>query len=399
MVDVELTGLAKRYGSQYAVDHIDLAIASRSFVTLLGPSGCGKTTTLRSIAGLEEPDEGVIRIGDSTVVDTSRRVFVQPERRKVGMVFQSYALWPHMTVAQNVAYPLKRQRRAGADIEREVSAILELVNLGAQRDRSVAALSGGQQQRVALARAMVGDPALTLFDEPLSNLDVKLRGRMRTEIRNLHDRIGMTSVYVTHDQEEALALSDLVVVMSDGRIQQIGTPQDIYFRPVNGFVADFVGYENRIPVDVLSGTDGHVRVRAGVSEFDVRSAVAPGESATAFARPGALSVTAQPGHLPLGTGIVLSSTYLGTSREYRIQLPSGAVFAREAAADGDVATLAAGDSAPLFLDPARSVVLALEAGFEAGNTMTSAMPAVSASPRKQPRTRGQRRLNRKGTHA
>lgn len=361
MVDIELSGLSKRYGSHYAVDNIDLTIPSGAFVTLLGPSGCGKTTTLRSIAGLEEPDGGAIRIGERTMVDVAARVFVQPERRKVGMVFQSYALWPHLTVAQNIAYPLKRQRRSQPAIDKEVDRILELVGLSSKRDRSVAALSGGQQQRVALGRAMVGDPALTLFDEPLSNLDVKLRGRMRTEIRTLHDRVGMTSIYVTHDQEEALALSDIVVVMNEGKVQQVGTSQEIFFRPTNGFVADFVGYENKIPVSVISGTGGEVRLRAGQDvEFTATADVAPGNLAHAYTRPSAVRLSPAPGFIKILDGEVVARTYLGTSFEYQLISNGEVLIGWEPAAYGARPRFAPGDAASVYVDTAQAVILPAE---------------------------------------
>ncbi|MCU1415610.1 MAG: transporter ATP-binding protein [Microbacteriaceae bacterium] len=339
MVDVQLTQLSKHYGDNAGVYDVDLVVPDGSFVTLLGPSGCGKTTTLRSIAGLEEPDGGSIRIGDRTVVDVAKRVFVQPERRKVGMVFQSYALWPHMTVAQNIAYPLKRRGASRSEVDAEVGLILDLVNLSTQRDRSVAALSGGQQQRVALARAMVGHPVLTLFDEPLSNLDVKLRVRMRNEIRALHDRVGMTSVYVTHDQEEALALSDLVVVMNQGRIQQVGSPQDIYERPANAFVADFVGYENRLPSGKVAGV--------GKGEIFVRAA--------------AMSLDELPGMVKVASGTVLDGTYLGTAYEYRVKTADGILTGRVPARGADGAIYATGDTVSVYVDPARAVVLPADA--------------------------------------
>lgn len=246
MARVAIEQLTKKYNDNVVVDAIDLEISDGGFVTLLGPSGCGKTTTLRCIAGLEDPDGGRISIGDKTVVEGSRRV--PPNRRDAGMVFQSYALWPHMTVYGNVAYPLKMRKAKPADIKSRVAEALEVVGLGHLATRSVGALSGGQQQRVALARAFVAHPALLLFDEPLSNLDAKLRGTMRTELKELHKRIGTTSVYVTHDQVEALTMSDRIAVMHGGHIQQFGTPEEIYAYPVNAFVADFLGYEN-----ILSG--------------------------------------------------------------------------------------------------------------------------------------------------
>lgn len=358
MVDVRLDGVVKRYGDQVAVDHVDLEIPSGSFVTLLGPSGCGKTTTLRSIAGLEDPDEGSIRLGERVVVDVSRRILMPPERRKVGMVFQSYALWPHMTVAQNVAYPLRRQHLDRTTIQREVTSILDLVNLGELRDRSVAALSGGQQQRVALARAMVGSPALTLFDEPLSNIDVRLRNRMRVEIRRLHERIGMTSVYVTHDQSEAFALSDVVVVMSAGRIQQIGSPQEVYLRPANAFVADFVGFENRLEGQRVSGKGGPAIRLSGGSRLPLTGDLPDGELVV-YARADAVSVRRREGSLAIGSGRVLGVTYLGDSYEFHVETEHGVVIGRDRAELGtESSRIRAGDRVELQLDPAQAVTIA-----------------------------------------
>lgn len=362
MVSVHVEGLTKRFAGQLAISEVSIAIPSGSFVTLLGPSGCGKTTTLRCIAGLEAPDQGLIVVGERTFFDGRRGIFVPPERRKLGMVFQSYALWPHMTVAQNVAYPLRRQRWAQADVTREVNRILDLVNLRTQRDRSVAALSGGQQQRVALARAMVGDPALTLFDEPLSNLDVKLRDRMRSEIRQLHDRIGMTSIYVTHDQEEAFALSDMVVVMNDGRIQQIGTPQELYFRPANSFVADFVGFENRLAAQLRIRADKSrwaafpSGAELGVTEI----AAEPGDDLAVFARPRALSLTPAPGRLEIAKGRVVGLTYLGEGYEVQVETELGTVTGYESPGEGVAAPTALSEEVAVFLDARQSVVLPAE---------------------------------------
>src|SRR6201996_5565644 len=249
MARVEIKGLSKSYGEHEVLRDLSIEVGDGEFLTLLGPSGCGKTTTLRCVAGLERADGGEIRIGGTVVASAPGRVFVPPNRRDIGMVFQSYALWPHMTVAGNVAYPLRMRRKAGGDIGRQVAGILETVGMAAYAQRQVTDLSGGQQQRVALARAMVARPGLPLFDEPLSNLDAKLRRDMRREIRAAHDASGGSSIYVTHDQEEAITLSDRVVVLRGGVVQQIGAPRDIYEHPVNSFVADFVGYDN-----ILAGT-------------------------------------------------------------------------------------------------------------------------------------------------
>jgi iron(III) transport system ATP-binding protein len=220
-------------------------IADKEFVTLLGPSGCGKTTMLRIIAGFEKPTSGEIRIDDRVV--SSAKTFVPPEKRGIGMVFQSYAVWPHMTVFDNVAYPLKIARLPRTDIKRKVETILETVHLSQYAQRVPSQLSGGQQQRVALGRALVSEPKLLLLDEPLSNLDAKLRESMRFEIKEIQKNLGITVVYVTHDQTEAMAMSDRILVMNRGVIQQMGTPAEIYRHPANQFVADFVGKVNFLP--------------------------------------------------------------------------------------------------------------------------------------------------------
>ncbi|MDX9875253.1 MAG: ABC transporter ATP-binding protein, partial [Spongiibacteraceae bacterium] len=229
-----------------AINGLDLEIREGEFFVLLGPSGCGKTTTLRCVAGLETPDAGSITIGGQVVAAPAERIAVLPNKRSIGMVFQSYALWPHMSVFDNVAYPLKqRQKSLGrADAEREVRAALELVGLENLGQRSPSDLSGGQQQRVALARAVVAKPDLLLFDEPLSNLDAQLRVRLRSDLRRVHDSVGHTSIFVTHDQSEALALADRVAVMKEGGIAQLGTPEEIFQSPNSAFVAEFVGFDN-----------------------------------------------------------------------------------------------------------------------------------------------------------
>jgi iron(III) transport system ATP-binding protein len=236
-------------------------LATGTFFTLLGPSGCGKTTTLRCIAGLETPDDGVIAVDDRRLFDAKARVNVPVEQRAIGMVFQSYAIWPHMTVAENVAFPLtvaKRMKRA--EIAQAVARALAVVDLDGFQERSATRLSGGQQQRVALARAIVHEPGLLLLDEPLSNLDAQLRDDMRGELKRLQSKIGITTVYVTHDQSEALALSDRIAVIDRGRISQIGSPQDIYFRPANPFVARFVGATNLLPGRLLETSEGRGQV-------------------------------------------------------------------------------------------------------------------------------------------
>jgi iron(III) transport system ATP-binding protein len=230
-----------------AVDGVSISIASGSILTLLGPSGCGKTTTLRCLAGLERPDAGRIVIGDTTVFDSAKGIFVPPSDRGIGMVFQSYAIWPHMSVFENVAFPLRvaRNRKySAAEIKDKVARALEMVRLGGFERRSATQLSGGQQQRLALARGLVHEPKILLLDEPLSNLDAKLREQMRFELKRLQRSLRVTTVYVTHDQAEALALSDEIAVFNQGRIVQRGNPHDIYSHPTSRFVADFIGSAN-----------------------------------------------------------------------------------------------------------------------------------------------------------
>jgi iron(III) transport system ATP-binding protein len=243
---IEVENLEIHYGDVPAVRGVSFTVNPGEQLTLLGPSGCGKTTTLRAIAGLEQPSAGEIRIGGAPVYSSAQRVNIPAEKRGLSMVFQSYAIWPHMTVFENVAYGLRVRRESKAAIAEKVDRALDMVQMRPYRDRGASQLSGGQQQRVALARAFVFSPAVLLFDEPLSNLDAKLRGDMRIELRELQHRLGITSVYVTHDLEEALAMSDRIIVMRDGVIEQIGNPDEIYNLPRNAFVADFVGSANLI---------------------------------------------------------------------------------------------------------------------------------------------------------
>jgi iron(III) transport system ATP-binding protein len=249
MSHVRIEGLTKRFAGKpptVAVDDLSLEIESGEFVVLLGPSGCGKTTTLRSLAGLETPDQGRISLGGQTVLDVSGKINQPPNKRRIGMVFQSYALWPHMTVRRNIGYPL-RARRTGREQSREwIEETARLVDCSALLDRYPAQLSGGQQQRVALARGIVARPDLVLFDEPLSNLDARLRDQVRAHLHELHGRLGFTAVFVTHDQSEALALGDRLAIMKAGRIEQLDTPQRVFEEPATEYVAGFIGMSNRL---------------------------------------------------------------------------------------------------------------------------------------------------------
>jgi iron(III) transport system ATP-binding protein len=340
------------------------ALEGGTFFTLLGPSGCGKTTTLRCIAGLEAPDDGIIEVEGRKLFDAKARINVPVEQRAVGMVFQSYAIWPHMTVAENVAFPLTVARRSSrAEIAEAVRRALTVVDLDGFQERSATRLSGGQQQRVALARAIVHEPRLLLLDEPLSNLDAQLRDDMRGELKRLQSKIGITTVYVTHDQSEALALSDRIAVIEAGRISQIGSPQDIYFRPANPFVARFVGATNLLPGRLLeaSGSTGVVEVLAGRR---IRC-----ELAQAIDDPGEVSVSIRPESIRIASlqpedgqagrgdnclpGRVSGVTFLGASR--RIDVVSDGVDL-QVAAPSDLALPPDGEVRLLF-DPERAVVL------------------------------------------
>jgi iron(III) transport system ATP-binding protein len=260
LASVELRGLTKRYGAQAVVDNISLTIEHGTLVCLLGPSGCGKTTTLRLVAGFVEPSEGEIIVG-SRVVSTSKQT-LPPERRNMSMIFQSYALWPHMTVTDNIGYGLRLRKMDAAAIKTKVGAILATTKLQALADRYPGELSGGQQQRVALARALIVEPETLLLDEPLSNLDANLREEMRFEVRRLHDQYRYTTIYVTHDQAEAMTTADRIVVMNGGRIEQAGTPEQVYDRPASEFVARFLGGTNIIRGQAVD--DRHVSF-AGVA--------------------------------------------------------------------------------------------------------------------------------------
>ncbi len=321
MVEVRVENIRKTYGKVEALKGASLAFASGAMTAILGPSGCGKTTLLRSIAGFIQVDSGRVLFGEDEVTH------LPPQRRGTAMVFQNYALWPHMTIFGNVAYGLRLQKVPDAEIRRRVLKVLELVEIGNLTDvetRKPAALSGGQQQRVALARALVVEPKVLLMDEPLSNLDAKVRQRLRAELRRLQKQVGITAIYVTHDQEEALALADTVVLMDQGRIVQTGTPQDIYLKPATAFAAEFLGVSNQLEGEAADRTltiagqvvpyAGTVRGRAVVI---VRASDIQIDDASAAAFPGALSLT----------GTLEESLFLGAHYRHYVRLGKVVVMA------------------------------------------------------------------------
>ncbi len=270
---IRVRNLVKTFHTQHeeveAVRGVSFDVADGEFFTILGPSGCGKTTILRCIAGLERPDSGEIQLGGTTVFSPEKRIAIPPEKRNAGMVFQSYAIWPHMSVFENVAFPLRQgsKRPAPAEIRERVHKALESVQLSGLDNRTGAQLSGGQQQRLALARALVGEPKVLLLDEPLSNLDAKLRGEMRLELRELQDRINITTLYVTHDQVEALSMSNRIAVMRDGRLVQVDPPREVYMRPTGSFIATFMGSTNLVPGTLTRDVDSSWAVETEIGIF------------------------------------------------------------------------------------------------------------------------------------
>ncbi len=323
---IAVHGLTKRFGQLEVVSRVDFSIGEGELFTLLGPSGCGKTTLLRLIAGFYAPDEGAIRFDERIVND------VPAHERGIGMVFQNYALWPHMTVFDNIAYGLRLRKVAAAEIAQRTEAVLAKVRLTGLDDRYPGQLSGGQQQRVALARALVLSPKILLLDEPLSNLDAKIRIQVRAEIRKLQKELGITTIYVTHDQEEALTLSDRIAVFNQGKVFQVGAPKELYERPANRFVADFIGINNMVEGTVRAiegGSDG-VRVDTPLGELGALATgeFRPGDRCVVSIRPENIAMdgeSAAPGR-NVAEGRIAFSAYLGNALRYDVDLACGATF-------------------------------------------------------------------------
>ena len=316
--EVELREVTKRFGRAVAVNHLSLDVRAGEFLTLLGPSGCGKTTTLNIVAGFLDPDEGTIALRGRQVN------FLPPFQRDTSMVFQSYALFPHMTIFENVAFGLRMRGVSEGDIKRRVLQSLEQVRLAGLDDRYPRQLSGGQQQRVALARAIVTEPTVLLLDEPLSNLDLKLRESMRLELKALQHRLGLTTIYVTHDQSEALVMSDRIVVMHQGRAEQVGTPLDIYERPATPFVAEFIGSMNFLRATVAGAVDGGLElVTRGGLRLRVSAPPVSGEVLVAIRPERCRLVRTQPAGLNTFPAEVQEVVYLGATIRYQLSLAGG----------------------------------------------------------------------------
>ena len=352
---VQLTGITKRFGATRAVDNVSLTIEEGDFFTLLGPSGCGKTTLLRTIAGFHTPEAGEIRFGDQVVNA------IPAHRRETGMVFQNYALFPHLSVYDNVAYGLRARRIPRTEAAGRVAAILKSVQLEGLEHRSPSQLSGGQQQRVALARALVISPQILLMDEPLSNLDAKLRVSMRDEIRRIQKHMGITTIYVTHDQEEAMAVSDRIAILSRGRVEQVGTPAGIYFRPASRFAAEFMGGSNILVFNVVSydGQAGVITAEADGQTIHISGDPPAGPSVTVSIRPEWIRVVpaSESRDQNVLAGTVVGSTFLGSMVRYRVIGPGGQVLTVEVHHPEESGILADGERLLYRIPPDRPVVL------------------------------------------
>jgi ABC-type Fe3+/spermidine/putrescine transport system ATPase subunit len=352
---LEFRSVSKSFKNVRALYGVSFAVSPGEIFTLLGPSGCGKTTTLRLAAGLEEPDAGEICLNGAVVAAPGKGLFIPPEKRHLGMVFQSYAIWPHLTVFENVAFPLRINRRSFAEIHSRVSKILDTVGLGGFEQRGATELSGGQQQRVALARALVSEPAILLLDEPLSNLDAKLREQMRLEIRALQKTLQLTALYVTHDQAEAMTLSDRIAVVRGGRFEQVGTPAEVYDSPETSFVAEFLGrtvsFEGKL---MKNGSGCWIELHNNAGRLSLPATLTVsfggGETVRLIARPEDFEIlpehVANPAHL---TGRIEQVAYLGDRFEYQVN-SGGISFAL---ASSKRHRYEAGSSIRISLDPER----------------------------------------------
>ncbi len=358
---IELVKLRKTFNGHAAIECLDVSVGAGEMLVLLGPSGCGKTTTMRCVAGLENPDSGRVEIGGRTVFDDRTGVNVPINQRNTGMVFQSYAIWPHMTVAENVAFPLVMARCSRGEIDARVKEILSLVGLDGFADRGASYMSGGQMQRVALARSLVSRPAVLLFDEPLSNLDARLRDHLRVQLREIQTRLAITSVYVTHDQREALAVADRIAVMRRGSILQIDDPVSIYTNPRTRTVADFLGYSNIFPASEgrVAGAGFEVALAGGHRLVASRAPASPAGALFACVRPEDLRVRAAETSARCAVnaiaGEVLLGSFMGNYIQYRVRVAGGAVWD---AFDPDIANrVAIGERVTMEVPPENVLLL------------------------------------------
>jgi iron(III) transport system ATP-binding protein len=352
-MQISVHDIVKRFGKNEVVGRSSFTIKEGELFTLLGPSGCGKTTLLRLIAGFYAPDEGEVRFDGRSVND------VPPHARGIGMVFQNYALWPHMTVTDNVAYGLKLRKTASSEIAQRVQAVLFKVKLEGLGDRYPGQLSGGQQQRVALARALVLNPKILLLDEPLSNLDAKVRIQVRAEIRKLQKELGITTVYVTHDQEEALTLSDRILVFNKGRVFQVGTPRQLYERPENPFVADFIGINNMLPGVVASAGKDVCSIRTVLGEISAlpNGDLKPEEHCIACIRPENIAIGAPAGGSNRLKGRMSFAAYLGNTLRYDFDLGQGITIKADVRDPWHHETLAVGAEVELGFAPSSTIAI------------------------------------------
>ncbi len=352
---VIIKGITKRFGALKAIDNASLTIKEGDFFTLLGPSGCGKTTLLRTVAGFYSPDEGEVIFGDQVIND------IPAHRRETGMVFQNYALFPHLRVFDNVAYGLRARKVSSGEIRQRVESILKSVQLDGYEERYPSQLSGGQQQRVALARALVISPKVLLMDEPLSNLDAKLRVSMREEIKKIQKMLGITTIYVTHDQEEAMAVSDYIAIVNKGKIEQIGTPYDIYYKPRSRFVAEFMGSSNILSAEVASYDDEKELLRVKINEdtVQIRTPKPSSESIMLSLRPEWIQIVGEEARSQpnVFAGTIVSSTFLGSMLRYVISGFGGQPLSVEIHDPQNAQVKEAGDNVLFRFDPDRPVIL------------------------------------------
>jgi spermidine/putrescine transport system ATP-binding protein len=380
-VDVRLVDVVKKFGDQVAVDRINLEVRDGEFFSLLGPSGCGKTTTLRMIGGFEQPTSGLIELQGQDVT------WLPPFKRNVNTVFQNYALFPHLTIFENVAFGLRRKHIKGSELKRRVTDMLELVELPGYEQRKPTQISGGQAQRVALARALINRPAVLLLDEPLGALDLKLRKQMQVELKRIQQEVGITFIYVTHDQEEAMTMSDRIAVMNKGHYEQLGDPESLYERPLTRFVAGFLGVSNLLPAKIL-GTDGDY-ARATLRDdtaIRVPRALVDGQAqASIGVRPEKIRLRELGQDGPTGhnrlIGVVRDASYVGVSTQYIVEAPSGTLTVYEQNVERATRSelWARGDQVQVTWSPDHSFVVPETAGDESTDLSGAGVPATPTS--------------------